>query len=84
MYVHAHSIHEKLKTNLLREQSSLDSFLMSSVLQYYSLLREELRRTRELLLADRLDGDVLRLQAAAVRDMRVLAKHLEVDPTNRQ
>eukprot|EP01038_Epipyxis_sp_PR26KG_P010789 gene10789-14486_t len=74
------SIENNRALNALQDlQNQYDCFMMKSVLQYYSILYEEMKVTRRRLHNEKLEKEIQIMQENSLKNIRLFACHLAVE-----
>ena len=68
-----------LQTTLLAQQSQYDGDIMKLILQYYAIIQHEIAASREQLIQENIEKDLLYKQASVLRDIRLFACHLMIE-----
>ncbi len=73
------AVHQRLSTELRSQQRNSDQHLMSLVLQYNTLLQQELLQLRDDYLQTALEAQLMRRQAFALREIQIFAHHVNYE-----
>lgn len=69
----------KITDETIQLQESTDTKIMQHLLQYFSILKEEVNSTRERLVRHSVECNRKKHQAKRLRDIQIFANHLQIE-----